>query len=129
MSSVRILLVFTVVLACPTSVVAHHSLPSEFDLEKHVTVTGVVSLVEWMNPHVWIFLNVKDSASGKITRWAVQLPSPNMLYRFGWSREPFKPGLTVTVSAFPAKDGSTRGSAQQIVSSGRKIFAEFRAQN
>ena len=127
MASFRILLVLTTVLAYPLSLRAHHSLSAEFDLEKHMTVTGVVSGVEWMNPHVWIFMNVKDSASGKITRWAVQLPSPNMIYRFGWSREPFRPGLVVTVSAFPAKDGSRKGSAQQILSSGQKLFADSRA--
>jgi hypothetical protein len=123
--SVRVLLLLTIISACPPSVVAHHSLSAEFDLEKHMTVTGVLTQVVWMNPHVLIHVDVKRASSGKVETWSLQLPSPNILSRLGWQREPFTRGAVVTVNGYPSKDGSKRGSAKEVLSSGRKLFADL----
>ena len=111
-------------LAAPlVSALAHHSLDAEFSREEHFHVTGRITKVEWMNPHAWFFIDVNASGNAKITTWALQLPSPNMLYRLGWERDPFKPGAVVTVDGYRAKDGSARGSVQEVVSSeGKKLF-------
>jgi hypothetical protein len=124
----QIISVLLALLILPLSAGAHHSFSAEFDTEKHMTVTGIVSTVEWMNPHVWVFLDAKDPVSGKMKRWALQLPSPNMLYRQGWTREPFKSGLVVTANVFAAKDSSTKGMVQEISSAGRMLFASDRHQ-
>lgn len=102
---------------------AHHSLDAEFHRGQHMKVTGLVTKIEWMNPHAWLIVDVKESDTGKVTKWALQLPSPNMLNRLGWARDPFKLGITVTVDGYPAKDGSRRGCAQEVVSSeGKRLF-------
>ena len=102
---------------------AHHSLDAEFNREAQLRVTGLVTKLEWMNPHVWLFLDVRDAETGKATRWALQLPSPNMLSRQGWSPEPFKSGTVVIVDGYRAKDGSRRGLAREVTSSeGKKLF-------
>ena len=105
-------------------VLSHHSLYAEFDLHKKSSLVGVISHVEWGNPHAWVYLNVADKRSGQATTWAVQLPSPNIFDRLGWKRDAFKMGTTVTVVAYPAKDGSRKGSAIEVASSSAKIYAE-----
>jgi len=120
----RIALPLVLSLAAPlVSALAHHSLDAEFNREEHFHVTGRIIRVEWMNPHAWFFIDVNTTGNAKITRWALQLPSPNMLYRLGWERDPFKPGTVVTVDGYRAKDGSPRGSVEEVVSSeGKKLF-------
>jgi hypothetical protein len=76
--------------------VAHHSFAAEFDADKPVTVTGSVTKVEWANPHVWFYIDVKDAA-GKVTNWGVEMGSPNGLMRSGWSRNSMKIGEVVTI--------------------------------
>jgi hypothetical protein len=88
-----------------------------------MTVTGVVTKVEWMNPHTHFYIDVKDE-SGKVLNWDVETGSPNALSRRGWTRNSLKVGDNVTVDAFRAKDGSTLASARNVkLSDGRKIFA------
>src|SRR5688572_8862605 len=102
---------------------AHHSLDAEFNRSQHLRVTGLVTKIEWMNPHAWLFVDVKNTDTGKVSKWALQLPSPNMLNRLGWARDPFKLGVIITVEGFPAKDGSPRVCAQEVTSSeGKKLF-------
>jgi hypothetical protein len=103
---------------------AHHSLSAEFDLNKPLKLTGVVTKVEWGNPHALMYVDVPTVNRGKPMKWAFQLPSPNMFVRLGWDREPLRSGLTVQIYAFGAKDGANKGSIQDLVAAdGRILFA------
>jgi len=104
-------------------VFAHHSFAAEFDSKAPVTLKGVVTKVEWFNPHVWFYIDVKDD-SGKVASWGVESGPPNMLYRNGWRKDSLKPGDTVTVDGFRAKDGTTTANARSVqLPDGRKVFA------
>ena len=94
-------------------VFAHHSGAAEFDYNKKVNLTGVVTKVEWTNPHAHFYMDVKD-ASGNVTNWNFELASPNVLIRNGWRRNSVKAGDTVTVTGIRAKDNSTYASASII---------------
>jgi hypothetical protein len=120
--SIAVLLIAGVTVG-PASLFGHHSLSAEFDFEKHIRLTGTVTRVEWGNPHVWFYIDVKEQ-SGKVRTWAVQLPSPNILAKRGWSRGPFAAGTRVNASGYAAKDGSNRANAREVTSSdGRTLFA------
>jgi hypothetical protein len=84
---------------------AHHSLQSEYDIDKSVTLRGTVTKVDWVNPHVYVYLDVKD-ASGTVTRWAVTTLPPGNLRRGGLTRNLLGFGETVSILAFQARDGS-----------------------
>jgi len=102
---------------------AHHSFAAEFDQNKAITVTGVITKVEWMNPHMHFYIDVKDE-SGKVVNWDLETGSPNALSRRGWTRNALKAGDIVTVQAFHAKDGSNLAAARTVtLSDGRKVFA------
>jgi hypothetical protein len=92
---------------------AHHSGAAEFDSHKKVDLTGVVTKVEWTNPHAHFYMDVKD-ASGAVVNWNLELASPNVLIRNGWHRNSVKPGDTVTVTGVQAKDSSNYASAGVI---------------
>jgi len=93
---------------------AHHSGAAVFDNSKKLNFTGVVTKVDWTNPHAHFFMDVKDAA-GKVTNWNFELASPSILIRNGWSRHSVKEGDTVTVTGSQARDNSTLGIAQSIV--------------
>jgi hypothetical protein len=93
---------------------AHHSGAAEFDSSKKIELTGVVTKVEWTNPHAHFFMDVKD-AGGSLVNWNLELASPNVLIRNGWKRNSIKAGDTVTVTGSPAKDNSHLGTAATIV--------------
>ena len=102
---------------------AHHSFAAAFDINKPVTLTGVVTKVEWMNPHAHFYIDVKD-ANGKVVSWDLETGSPNGLLRRGWSRYSLKEGDVVTVQGYCAKDGSNLVSARTVtLADGRRIFA------
>jgi len=101
---------------------AHHSFAAEYDREKPITLTGTVTKVEWMNPHVYFYMDVKD-AQGKVTNWALELGNPAGLYRRGWKKEALKIGGTVTVSGSLAKNGSPRVNASTVMLDGKRLFA------
>ena len=102
---------------------AHHSFAAEYDSNKPVTLKGTVSKMEWMNPHARFYVDVKDD-SGKVTTWELELGSPNGLMRRGWTRNSLKPGDTVIVEGYLAKDGSSLANARQVTfTDGRKVFA------
>jgi Family of unknown function (DUF6152) len=106
--------------AAPTF--AHHSVSAEFDVNRQITYTGVVTRVEWSNPHIYFYLDVKD-ASQKVTNWAFEGAGPNTLARMGWLRNTLKVGDRVTVVAFPARDGANVASAQKVtLASGRTVL-------
>jgi Family of unknown function (DUF6152) len=93
---------------------AHHSFAAEFDGEKKVTLTGTVTKVEWTNPHVWFYFNVKDPQSGQVTNWGAEMGPPHGLQRRGWRRETLKLGETITVDGSLAKNGAKRMNASKV---------------
>jgi hypothetical protein len=84
---------------------AHHSLAAEFDTSKEFTVTGILSKIEWNNPHIYFYVDVKDD-SGNVETWAFEGHPPGMAHRGGMTKEMFKIGEAVTVVGVPPKDGS-----------------------
>jgi hypothetical protein len=116
------LLILGLVLA--GSVSAHHSVQAQFDIHKTFTVSGTVSKVEWINPHSYLTINVKD-ADGKVQKWAFELGGPGALRRAGMSREDrggLKPGDEVTASGLAAKDGSNSGFLQELKLADGRVF-------
>ena len=104
-------------------VFAHHSFAAEFDGTKQITLTGVVTKMDWVNPHTWVYVDVKGD-DGTVVNWALESGAPNALYRAGWRKDDLKVGDTVTFSAFLAKDGSHTAAARQVtLPDGRKVFA------
>jgi hypothetical protein len=103
--------------------VAHHSFAAEFDGTKRIELTGIVTKVEWTNPHVWFYVNVKDEATGKLVNWAAEMGSPNALNRSGWTRNTMQIGMTVTFSGALAKDGSKRVNTNTVFVDGKKLGA------
>jgi len=93
---------------------AHHSFSAEFDADKPVKLTGIVTKVEWTNPHVWFYINVKDEATGKVTNWGAEMGPPHGLQRSGWRRETLKIGESVTVDGFMARNGDNRMNARTV---------------
>jgi len=93
---------------------AHHSFSAEFDAAKPVKLTGIVTKVEWTNPHVWFYLNVKDEATGKVTNWGAEMGPPHGLQRSGWRRETLKIGESVSVDGFMARNGENRMNARTV---------------
>jgi Family of unknown function (DUF6152) len=109
-------------LAAAAPILAHHAFSAEFDRTKPVKVTGTVSKVEWENPHVWFYVDVKDDTD-KITTWGFSGGPPGVLRRMGISKDALKVGDVITVEGFRAKDNSTNGSGGSVTfADGRKVF-------
>jgi len=92
---------------------AHHSFSAEFDAAKPITITGIVTKVDWTNPHVWLWVNVKDDA-GAVANWGAELGPPHGLQRSGWRRETLKIGEQITVDGFLARNGQKRVNARTV---------------
>jgi len=93
---------------------AHHSGAAVFDSTRKIDLTGVVTKMEWVNPHAHFYIDVTDS-TGKVTNWNLELASPSILVRNGWKRNSIKEGDKVTVTGSHARDNSNFGIAQTIV--------------
>jgi hypothetical protein len=104
--------------------VAHHSFGAEFDGDQPFEFTGTVTKIEWLNPHVYFYLDIEDEASGEVRTWAMEMGSPNGLMRRGWTRNSLRIGDEVSVAGSKARDGSDKGNARTVVlASGRALFA------
>ena len=121
--SLRILLVVLVLWTGIGPLSAHHSFAAEFDATKRVQLTGVITKVDWTNPHVWFYVNVTDEATGKLVYWAAEMGSPNALTRSGWTRNTMKIGMVVTFTGALAKDGSNRVNTNSVFVDGKKLGA------
>jgi Family of unknown function (DUF6152) len=114
-------------LAAAVPLDAHHGFSSEYDENKPVTLTGVVSKIEWTNPHARFYIDVKD-ASGKVTNWNFELASLNSLRRNGWTQFTLKIGDVVTASGYAALSGVPMANASSVrLPDGTKLFAETNA--
>jgi hypothetical protein len=105
------------------SALAHHSFAAEYDAKKPVTLTGTVTKVEWMNPHIFFYVDVKDS-DGKVTNWRGEGGNLSGLMRRGWRKDSLKVGDTVTIEGSLAKNGQPLVNARTVtLADGKKLFA------
>ena len=102
---------------------AHHAFAAEFDGNKSVKLDATLTKLEWANPHIWLYLDVKD-ASGTVVKWQCEGGAPNGLTRNGWTKDTLKPGDQVTVEGWLAKDGSRTCNARVVMlPGGHRVFA------
>ena len=101
---------------------AHHAFQAEFDEKKPVHLTGKVTKMEWINPHAWIHIDVKE-ADGKVTNWMVECGSPNTLLRRGVTKASVTAGMEVLVDGYQSKDGSNKANGRDVTfADGKKLF-------
>jgi hypothetical protein len=114
--------VLTVVILC-SPLRAHHSFGAEYDVNQPITITGVVTKIEWTNPHSFLFIDVVDG-NGNKANWKMEGYPPNVLTRTGWKRNvTLKVGDTITVTGWHARIGGTMGHSREVTfANGKKLF-------
>lgn len=119
----RVAMGFTVVAVLLTAAPApaHHAFSSEFDVEKPLQLRGVVTVMEWVNPHSWIHVDVKGEAG--TVNWMVEGGSPNQLLRLGFTKNALLPGMEIVVTGYQAKDGTNKAVGRDLTfADGRHLF-------
>lgn len=103
-------------------VFAHHAFAAEFDAKKQVNFKGTVTKMEWVNPHAWVHVDVKQP-DGTVVNWAIEAGTPNVLYRRGFTKDSLMPGTVVVVDGYQAKDGSHRANGRSLtLANGQVLF-------
>ena len=125
LSTVCLLIAFALTLVAVKPVAAHHSFDAEYDSKKPITVSGIVTKLDWVNPHAFVYIDTKDE-SGAVKHFKIEMGPPYALVRGGWKRDTVKIGDNVTVEAAAlAKDGSNAAGSEQtthmILASGQKL--------
>jgi hypothetical protein len=120
---VAVLALGAVVAVAP--LVAHHSFAAEYDSNQPLKLTGAVTKVDWTNPHVYFFLDVKDPDTGRVANWAFEMAAPSALKGSGWTHNTMKIGDVVIVEGTRAKDGGLHGNARNVTlaSTGKRLGA------
>ena len=110
-------------LAASAPLSAHHAFAAEFDVDKPVKVKGTLTKVEWVNPHAWIYVDVKG-ADGKVVNWHFELGPPNALFRLGWKKDSIPTGIEVEVTGYRAKSAEAVANGRSItLPDGRELFS------
>jgi hypothetical protein len=129
MNAMRLLVGASLAVVMSQPLVAHHSFAAEFDVNKPITLVGTVARVEWGNPHIWVYLDVKDD-QGALQRWQCEGGAPNTLTRNGWSKDSLKSAEPITIDGWLAKDGSKTCNLRSVkLPDGRTVFAGSSAGN
>jgi Family of unknown function (DUF6152) len=119
-SNRAILIAGVSLLLVPTAVLAHHALQTQFDMQRTITLTGAVTKMDWSNPHVRLYLVVKDVS--KTVTWELYLGSPNQQIMSGWKIDTYRRGDRVSVDAYPARDGSSVGFGKKVTAVAGRTF-------
>ena len=110
-------------LAAAAPLAAHHAFAAEFDVNQPVKVKGTITKVEWVNPHAWLYVDVKGD-DGKVVNWRFELGAPNAMIRLGWRKDSIPTGLEVAITGFRAKNGENVGNGRSIIlPDGRELFS------
>jgi len=118
-----ILATFVAVMTIDRSAVAHHSFAAEFDANQPITVNGAVSKMDWVNPHSWIYVDVKGP-DGQVVQWRFEMGPPNALLRMGWRKDSIPPGTPVKIEGYRAKSGQPVANAKTVtLPDGRELFS------
>jgi len=122
-TTLAVLMGFVILTGATVRLVAHHSFAAEFDAKQPVLFKGTVTKMEWINPHVWIHMNVTQP-NGKTEAWMVEGGAPTVLFRRGFSKTSLHAGTQIVVDGYRAKDGTNKMNAREITfADGRKLFA------
>jgi hypothetical protein len=120
-STIIVLLVTLLLYVAPSR--AHHAFSAEFDANKQIKLKGTIAKMDWINPHAWLHVDVKE-ADGAVTRWMIELGPPNSLIKRGWTKQSVPAGAEVLVVGYQSKDGAKRANGRDItLANGKQLFA------